>query len=58
MNEKIQTKEVNLKLTIISEADYHEVKPFLEFAESKGWKITIVDNGNIIFSKARCDDVS
>lgn len=41
----------NLKLTVIDKADYDCVAEFCEFAKSKGYEVTIVDNGNIVFHK-------
>ena len=41
----------NLKLTVINEADYHSIKEFCDFAESKGYDVTFIDNGNIVFNK-------
>lgn len=42
---------INLKLTIIKEADFDAVKEFCEFAKGKGYTVTIADNGNFIFQK-------
>lgn len=41
----------NLKLTAIDKADYEDIKEFCEFGKSKGYKITFIDNGNIVFEK-------
>ncbi len=46
-------KKTNIKLSVIDEADYDDVKEFLEFAKEKGYKVTIVDNGNFIFEKEK-----
>jgi hypothetical protein len=42
---------INLKLTVINQADYSAVKEFCDFAELKGYTVIFVDNGNIIFEK-------
>lgn len=44
---------VNLKLNVIDEADYKYIKEFCEFAESKGYNVSFVDNGNIVFDKEK-----
>lgn len=41
----------NLKLTVTDKADYEEIKLFCEFAKTQDYKITFIDNGNVVFEK-------
>lgn len=43
----------NIKLTIIDKADWFEVQKFAHFAETQGYTVTIIDNGNIVLEKGK-----
>lgn len=57
--DKEKAKEVmkgNLKLHAFPEFPYEELKPILEFIEKQGFKITFIDNGNIVCQKIPSSD--
>lgn len=44
-------KRGNLKITAFPEFPYSELKPILDFIESRGYEINFIDNGNIVCQK-------
>lgn len=44
-------RKFGVKLTIINEMDYEDMKQIAELITGVGYKITIVDNGNWVISK-------
>ncbi|MBE3128791.1 MAG: hypothetical protein IMZ60_03830 [Actinobacteria bacterium] len=50
-NEIEQIMKGNLKIMAFPEFPYSELKPILDFIESRGYKIDFIDNGNIICQK-------
>ena len=46
-----EIKKGNLKMMAFPEFPYTELKPILDFIESRGFKIDFIDNGNIVCQK-------
>lgn len=47
----INDKKRGLKLTIIDSCDYEDYKLVCDAISSLGFNVTIVDNGNTVFTK-------
>lgn len=48
-----EPKKYGIKLTIINYADYEDYKEVCELIISKGYKATVVDNGNTCFERVK-----
>lgn len=49
--EDINAKKRGVKLTIISDMDFEDWKEIGESIKALGYKLTIVDNGNMVCTK-------
>jgi len=52
MSEVDQTKMYGVKVCILSTMDYIDFKTILDAIADKGYKITMVDNGNAVCEQA------
>jgi hypothetical protein len=44
-------KRGNIKLSVFNEFPFDELKPIIEFIQSRGFECLFCDNGNIVFQK-------
>jgi len=44
-------QNINIKMTVVDNVDFKHLKPFIELAETDGYNVLFVDNGNIVFEK-------
>ncbi len=46
-----EIKKGNLKISVFDEFDFKELAEIVKLIEARGYKATIVDNGNIVLQK-------